>query len=406
MITITGIGQLASCPPHGGQSKIGIIEDAAVVIEDQHICWAGKASELPQQYQHASQYDAGGKLVIPGLVDCHTHLCFGGWRGDEFELRLQGKSYQEIAAAGGGIRSTVKATRASTHDALLEKAATALDNYLSIGVTTLECKSGYGLDIENELKQLRVYQALQDQHCIDLVPTFLGAHVVPAEFIEQREQYVDLICNEMLPQVAAQNLAKFCDVYIDTGAFTLAEGEKILRTAKALGLGLKAHAEQLSYTGSAAMAAGLGAASLEHLEYLDAKDLDQIKQSQSVAVSLPIASLYLREPYLNCRQLIEHGIPVAVATDYNPGSAPSWQLHIAMTLACINQQMTPAEVLKASTSYAAKALRLEDKVGSILPGYQADLVIIDAPNVNQWLYHMQGNTCLSVMKAGQWVYKK
>lgn len=402
---IRGIGQLATCPIAGGQDHIGIIENAALVQQQGRVVWVGKDNDLPAEFQSLDALDAQGALVVPGLIDCHTHLCFGGWRGDEFEMRIQGQSYQAIAAAGGGIRSTVAATRNTSQDDLTAKASAALAQIIQLGVTTLECKSGYGLSVEHELKQLRVYQSLQQSQPIELVPTFLGAHIVPPEYSEQRDVYVRLICDTMLPQIAEEKLAEFCDVYIDKGAFSLDEGKQILSRAKALGLGLKAHAEQLSYTGAAAMAASLGAASLEHLEYLDHSDLQTIQQAGSVAVSLPFASLYLRERYLDCRSLIEQGIPVAVATDFNPGSAPSYQLPMAMTLACLNQQMTPAEVLKGCTIYAAKALQREQRIGSLLPGFQADLAIINAPTVNHWMYHLQSNACVNVMKNGNWVHQ-
>lgn len=402
---IRGIGQLATCPITGGQDHVGIIEGAALVQQQGRVVWVGEDSDLPTEFQSLDALDAQGALVVPGLIDCHTHLCFGGWRGDEFEMRIQGQSYQAIAEAGGGIRSTVAATRNTNQDDLTAKASAALAQIIQLGVTTLECKSGYGLSVEHELKQLRVYQSLQQSQPIELVPTFLGAHIVPPEYSEQRDTYVRLICDTMLPQIAEEKLAEFCDVYIDTGAFSLDEGKQILSRAKALGLGLKAHAEQLSYTGAAAMAANLGAASLEHLEYLDHNDLQTIQQAGSVAVSLPFASLYLRERYLDCRSLIEQGIPVAVATDFNPGSAPSYQLPMAMTLACLNQQMTPAEVLKGCTIYAAKALQREQRIGSLLPGFQADLAMINAPTVNHWMYHLQSNACVGVMKNGNWVHQ-
>lgn len=404
MPVLRGIGQLVTCPPSGGQAELGVIHNAALAHSAGQVVWVGQEAGLPEEYQNQPSMDLGGALVIPGLIDCHTHLCFGGWRGDEFEMRIQGRSYQEIAAAGGGIRSTVAATRAASHEELRAKAATALAGMLSLGVTTVECKSGYGLNLEHELKQLRVYQTLQKQQAVELVPTFLGAHIVPPEYAERRQDYVDLICQQMLPQVVEQGLARFCDIYIDTGAYTLAEGEQILQRARDLGLGLKAHAEQLSYTGAAVMAATLGAVSVEHLEYLEPADLSTLARCGTTAVTLPFASLYLRERYTNARSFIDAGVGVAVASDFNPGSSPSWHLPLALTLACLNQQMTPAEALKGATHYAARAIAASDRIGSLLPGFQADLAIIDAPSVNHWLYHFQPNPCTGVMKCGQWVH--
>ncbi|GAB4193872.1 MAG: imidazolonepropionase [Wenzhouxiangellaceae bacterium] len=403
MPVITGISQLASCPASGAQDDIGLIDDAALVYNGERIDWVGRRSDLPVQYADQAAIDAGQRLVIPGLIDCHTHLCFGGWRGDEFAQRIQGLTYQQIAAAGGGIRSTVAATREASAEQLFAKAACALAGMARLGVTTVECKSGYGLNPETELKQLQVYQHLRAQQPLELVSTFLGAHIVPPEFAERRDAYVDLLCDQMIPAVAEKQLAEFCDVYIDEGAFTLAEGQRILQTATKHKLKLKCHAEQLSHTGAAAMAAAMGATSIEHLEYLNEDDLSTIAKAGTVAVSLPLASLYLRERYTDCRRLIEAGIPVAVATDFNPGSAPSWHLPMALTLACLNQQMTPAEVVKGATTHAARAIAREHTLGSLLPGYQADLVIIDAPDVNQWLYHFQPNCAMAVMKKGKWL---
>lgn len=404
MTVLHNIRQLACCPANQTQHDIGLIENAAVVYQQAHIVWCGQQCDLPEIYRTEPRLNVGGGLVIPGLVDCHTHLCFGGWRGDEFEMRIQGRSYQEIAAAGGGIRSTVAATRAAHSEYLLSKARQALDGMLKLGVTTVECKSGYGLSTEHELKQLRVYQTLDQCHAIDLVATFLGAHIIPPEYAECRDDYIALICKEMLPLVWRERLAEFCDIYIDTGAYTVEEGQQILTAAGELGFKLKAHAEQLSATGAARLAAKMGAISVEHLEYLPETDREALREAGTVAVSLPLASLYLREKYIQARALINHGIPVAVATDFNPGSAPSWHLPLALTLACLNQGMTPAEALKGATTHAARAIGRHRQIGSIAPGMQADLTIIDAPSVNHWLYHMTPNACQAVIKKGQVVH--
>lgn len=401
MTILSNIQELATCPPNDQQADIGTINDAALVYQDDQIVWTGKQSELPDEYRGDPQIDCSGQLVIPGLVDCHTHLCFGGWRGDEFELRIQGKTYLEIAKAGGGIASTVQATRQSSQQELLEKASSALDGMLDLGVTTVECKSGYGLDEANELKQLRVYHQLNQQHPIELVSTFLGAHIIPPEYSGHRQDYINLLCDQLIPQVSEQKLAEFCDCYIDAGAYTVDEGRAILECAQAHGLKLKIHAEQISHTGAATLAAELNAISAEHLEHIDDAGIEAMAQSGTVAVSLPLASLYLREDYMQARRFIDAGIPVAVATDFNPGSAPSYHLPFAMTLACLNQQMTPAEVLKGSTAFAARAVNREKRIGSLLPGYQADIAVINVHSVNHWLYHAQSNACSKVIKAGQ-----
>lgn len=400
MPSLTGIAELATCPPEGAQSHIGTIRNAALVWHDNTIVWVGPEQELPPPYSSGKTIDCEGKLVIPGLIDCHTHLCFGGWRGGEFSQRTEKKSYLEIAESGGGIASTVKATRETPRDQLLEKARVVLDDMLRLGITTVECKSGYGLERDTEFKQLEIYRELDGDHTVDLVSTFLGAHIIPAEFMHKRGQYIDLLCDELIPEVAARKLAEFCDCYIDTGAYTLAEGRKILQCARANGLKLKIHAEQIEYTGAAGLAAELGAQSAEHLEHVTADDIAALAAAGVVAVSLPLASLFLLDEYLDARALIDAGVRLAVATDFNPGSAPCYHLPLALTLACLNQRMTPAEALKGATSYAAAALDRDTVIGSLLPGYRADITIIDAPSVNHWLYHFRPNACAGVVKNG------
>jgi len=404
MTILCNIGQLATCPPQKPQQDAGLVSSAALVIHEGKIAWSGPETDLPAEFGGDETIDCAGRLVIPGLVDCHTHLCFGGWRGDEFEMRLAGASYLEIARAGGGINSTVAATRDSSADRLKEKARSALDGMLALGVTTVECKSGYGLDEANEIKQLEVYRSLDRDHTIDLVPTFLGAHIVPPEFVENRSAYVDLLCEAILPRVADEGLAEFCDAFVEEGAYTVDEARRIFSTAKRLGLGLKLHADQLSNGGGAALAADFAAISAEHLEYADDDGIRALSNAGTVAVSLPLASLYLGERYLPARRFLEAGAAVAVATDFNPGSAPSYHLPFALTLACLNQGMTPQEALNGATTVAARAIGRHEKIGSLLPGYQADLAVIDAPNLNHWLYHFVPDACVTVFKQGQAVY--
>jgi imidazolonepropionase len=403
MPVLRNISQLATCPPGNPQHDAGLIDDAAVAWSDSALSWVGPQSDLPAEFANEPMVDCGNRLVIPGLIDCHTHLCFGGWRGDEFQWRIEGASYQQIAAAGGGIASTVGATRAASLADLEQKAKKALDGMLGLGITTVECKSGYGLDHENELKQLEVYRQLDQAHPVDLVATFLGAHIVPPEYREQREKYIRLLCNDLIPEVGRRGLARFCDIFVEEGAYTIDEARKILGAAAAHGLQLKIHADQLSDGGGATLAAELGAVSAEHLEYVSDEGIKALAASGTVAVSLPLASLYLAEAYLPARKLLAAGVPVAVATDFNPGSAPSFHLPLAMTLACLNQNMSPQEVLNGATSVAARAISEESSKGSLIAGYEADLVIIDAPTLNQWLYHFVPNACLKVLKSGQWI---
>jgi imidazolonepropionase len=274
---------------------------------------------------------------------------------------------------------------------------------LALGVTTVECKSGYGLDEANELKQLEVYRRLNQTHRVDLIPTFLGAHIVPPEHRANRDRYISMLCEVLIPRVAGLGLAKFCDAFVEQGAYSIEEARKILTTAAAHKLGIKIHADQLSDGGGARLAAELGAVSAEHLEYISDDGIQALSESGTVAVSLPLASLYLDEPFLPARKLMDNGVPVAVASDFNPGSAPSFHLPLAMTLACLKQGMTPQESLKGATTIAAQAIAAQSGIGSLVPGYRADLAVIEAPSLNHWLYHFEANACDAVMKGGEWI---
>ncbi|MDZ7758215.1 imidazolonepropionase [Rhodohalobacter sp.] len=391
MPILQNISILYTCRDEGGQPDIHPIENAAIAWVDDKIEWVGKKSELPEKYQSAETFDAGGKIVIPGLVDCHTHLCFGGWRADEFEMRIQGRSYLEIAKAGGGILSTVKATRKASEDELFEKAAGLLDEIHRQGVTAIECKSGYGLSLDDELKQLRVYRRLKKESPVHIATTFLGAHTFPPEYKENRQGYIDLIINEMIPAVAEENLAEFCDIFVEESAFTIDEARTIFEAGKKHGLTPKLHADQLSSGGGAELAAEVGAVSADHLEQISDEGIRQMSEKGVIGVTLPLASLYTQQPYLNCRKLVNGGVEVAVATDFNPGSAPTFDLSLAMMLTCNHGRLTPAEVLKGATIYAAKAINRDKTLGSIVPGKSADFLIIDAENVNEWLYHYRGS---------------
>lgn len=403
MPLLHNISELATCNPGSPQQDAGLIRNAALVWQDREIVWVGPASQVPAQYTAEKVIDCMGGLLIPGLIDCHTHLCFGGWRENEFELRLAGASYQQIAQAGGGIRSTVAATRRASQGELLRSTLQHLDRMQQLGVTTVECKSGYGLDLTNEMKQLEVYRQADMKHALDLIPTFLGAHTIPPEFAGNRSGYVTLLCEELLPRVAAEGLARFCDIFVEEGAFTCDEARHILSVARRFGLKLKVHADQLSDQGAAALAAEMNATSAEHLEYVNDQGIAAMADAGVVAVSLPLASLYLSERQTPSRKLLDAGVAVAVATDFNPGSSPSYHLPLAMALACLQQSMTPQEVLMSVTRIAAKALDLKDEIGSLKAGYRADITLIDAPNLNHWLYHFRDNACRAVIKNGQWL---
>jgi imidazolonepropionase len=400
MKVLANITQLASCRAEGGQGDIYVIPRAALVWEEKEIVWVGPERELPAAYETAERVDAGGRLVIPGLVDCHTHLAFAGWRADEFAQRIQGRSYLEIARAGGGIASTVRHTRAASEEELVERAAGFLEGMLALGVTTVECKSGYGLNEETELKLLRVYRRLARQQPVRLVPTFLGAHVVPPEFQNNREGYVELLVGRLIPRIAGDKLANFCDVFVEESAFSVEEARRVLRAGQRAGLGSKLHADQLTNGTGAELAGEVGAVSADHLECISERGIAALREAGVVAVSLPLAALYLRQQPMPARRLIDSGVAVAIATDFNPGTAPSYHLPLALTLACTLQRMTPAEALKGATVYAARAVGLEAEIGSLEPGKAADFAVIDALDVDQWLYHFRPNACVMTIAGG------
>jgi len=408
MPVLKNIGVLYTCKSQGLQQDIHPIKEAAIAWSGNTIDWVGHENELPDQYNFKDVYDADGKMVIPGLIDCHTHLAFGGWRADEYKMRVLGEPYIEIAKAGGGILSTMKHTREADSDELIQKCMLHLNEIKKLGITTIECKSGYGLTAEDEYKLLHVYRELDAMQPLDIISTFLGAHTIPPEFKNNRRGYIDSIIHEMIPHISEQELATFCDIFVEETAFQVSEAREILQAGIKYGLIPKLHADQLSSGGGAELAAEVGAVSADHLEYISDGGIEAIKKSGTVAVSLPLASFYLRQQPIPARRLIEAGVPVAVSTDFNPGSAPSYHLPYAMTLACILQYMSPAEVLKGSTIIAAKALQLEHSIGSLEVGKNADFAVIDSPTVNHWLYQFRTNACFSTWKDGRqiWEYKK
>lgn len=401
MPVLRNIGTLATCRPEGGQGDIHPLRDAALAWQGDALVWAGPEAELPRRLRAWESLDAEGRLVVPGLVDSHTHLAFAGWRADEFVRRIGGATYLEIARAGGGIASTVRRTRAASEEELLAHCRRYAREMLSLGVTAAECKSGYCLETQGELKLLRVYRRLAELEPLRVVPTFLGAHVVPPEFQEDRDRYIDLLVEEMLPSVAEERLARFCDVFLEESAFSREEARRVLCAAREAGLGAKLHADQLTDGGGALLAAELGAVSADHLERVSESGIRALAGSGTVAVSLPIASLYLGQDPPPARRLLEAGVAVAVATDFNPGTAPACHLPLAMSLACLRGRMTPAEALKGATIYAARAVGLEDEIGSLEPGKAADFAVIDAPDADHWLYHFRANACRLTVAGGR-----
>ena len=406
MTVLGNIGLLATCRAGGGPEELHPVRDAAVAWEGEEISWVGPESELPGRFRGDGTrvLDAGGCLVVPGLVDCHTHLAFGGWRADEFAARIRGASYREIAERGGGILSTVRSTREASAAELEERCRGFLAGMRRLGVTTVEAKSGYGLDRETELRLLRVYRRLrqgEDPVPETVVPTFLGAHAVPPEFEEDREGYLDLLTGELIPEVAGSGLAVACDVFVEEGAFSVSEARSVLEAAREHGLGRRLHADQLSAGGGAELAAEVGAWSADHLEHASDAGIEAMAGAGVVAVDLPLASLYLDGPPLEAGRFLERGVPVAVATDFNPGTAPSYHLPLAMTLACARSRLPPAAAVKGATLYAARAAGVGERVGSVEPGKRADLAVVDAPDPVSWLYHHRPNACVLTIAGGR-----
>ena len=344
--------------------------------------------------------DATGRLVTPGLVDPHTHVVYGGSREREFEMRLEGATYMEIMNAGGGIHATTRMTREATEDELVEQSSRRLDSFLKHGVTTVEGKSGYGLDLETELKQLRAMKRLNKIHPIDLVPTFMGAHAVPQEYKGNEDEYIDSIINDMLPVVAEEKLAVFNDVFCEVGVFTPEQSERILEAGKKLGLIPKIHADEIESYGGAELAAKVGAISAEHLLKASDEGIKQMAEAGVIACLLPATALYLREEAAKGRQMVDEGVAVAISTDCNPGSSPTTSMPLVMNLACISMRLTPAEALVAATMNAACAIRMEDKVGSLEVGKQGDVVMWNISNYQELQYLFGVNHVDKVWKKG------
>jgi len=401
-LLLKNIGLLAT--PTGSAAKKGIeqgeitlIENAMVGIKGGKIAYAGPADE---SLKADETIDCEGRLVTPGLVDSHTHLVFGGWRQKEFPLKLAGVSYLDILKAGGGILSTVEHTRAAKEEALVEKGKIHLKEMLGLGVTTCEAKSGYGLNTEHELKQLRVIKRLDEIQPVDIVPTFMGAHAFPKEFADDREGYIKYLIDNMLPAVAEQGLAEFCDIFCETAVFTPEESRRILLAAAELGLKPKAHADEIDPIGGAEMAAEVSAISAEHLIQASDRGIGSMAKSGVIAVLLPATSFYLDKPYARARDMINAGVAVAISTDFNPGSTPSLNMQFAMNLACLKYKLTPAEALTAATLNGAAAIDRAAKCGSIEAGKQADIVIWEAEDLEYIFYRYGSNLAHMVIKDG------
>lgn len=385
-------------------NKINIIENAYIAVKNGKILAIGVGDEFGNLFGEDTKiHDAEGLLVTPGLIDSHTHLIHGGSRENEFSMKLNGVPYIEILNNGGGILSTVKATKEASEEELYKKAKKSLDRMLEFGVTTVEEKSGYGLELNTEVKQLEVARVLDKNHPVDLVHTFLGAHAVPVEYKENHKAYIDILVDVMMPKIKDMGLAEFCDVFCEEGVFTIEESEYILQKAKEMGYKLKIHADEIESLGGAELAAKLGCVSADHLMAASDEGIKMMAQNNVVANILPATSFNLNKDYADCRKMIDMGAIVSLSSDYNPGSCPSENLQLVMQLGCLHLKMTPNEVLTAVTINAAYAIDRADKIGSIEVGKNADFVVFDAPNVEYLMYHFGIDHTKKVYKNGKLV---
>lgn len=398
--------------PHAlpGNNNFMVIENGSVAIRDGVIAAIGETPEVISSLNGEmprAVIDASNKVILPGFVDCHTHPVFFHTRENEFTMRLMGKSYRQIAETGGGIRSSVRSIRSASKEQIIEAVLPRLDRFVEHGTTTIEAKSGYGLSTDDEIKSLECIQELDTIHPLDLIPTFLGAHEIPDEYRTQRNAYIDLIINDMIPRVAERALAEFCDIYIEQHVFTIDEGRKILTAAKSAGLHLKVHANQLSANGGAALAAEVGAISAEHLDYISPEEIEQLARGNVVPVLLPGAVFYLNSNhYAPAREMLEAKLPVAISTDFNPGSCMTESMPIIMTISCIKMRLLPAEAITAATLNAARAVNRQNTIGSLEIGKQADLVIWDMPAFEHIVYHFGVNLADTVIKKGKIIWQK
>ena len=385
-------------------NKINIIENAYIAVKNGKILAIGVGDEFGNLCGDDTKiHDAEGLLVTPGLIDSHTHLIHGGSRENEFSMKLNGVPYIEILNNGGGILSTVKATKEASEEELYKKAKKSLDRMLEFGVTTVEEKSGYGLELNTEIKQLEVARVLDKNHPVDLVHTFLGAHAVPEEYKENHKAYIDILVDVMMPKIKDMGLAEFCDVFCEEGVFTIEESEYILQKAKEIGYKLKIHADEIESLGGAELAAKLGCVSADHLMAASDEGIKMMAENNVVANILPATSFNLNKNYADCRKMIDMGAIVSLSSDYNPGSCPSENLQLVMQLGCLHLKMTPNEVLTAVTINAAYAIDRADKIGSIEVGKNADFVVFDARNVEYLMYHFGINHTKKVYKNGNLV---
>ncbi len=412
-LLVTGAAQvltLAGPVPRRGSALLdpGVITNGAVLLDGERIAAVGsrRSVERLARTRRARILDVGGRVVLPGLVDAHTHLVFPASRVEEYEQRIEGAGYEEIAARGGGILSTVRRLRRTPAAALEQRARYWLERFLAHGTTTVEAKTGYGLNGPAELKILRVLRRLARTQPVEIVPTFLGAHVTPPEYRGRSNQYISWLCREMIPRVGSGRWAEFCDVFCDRGAFTVSQARRLLAAGRAHGLTPRLHAEQFAHTGAAALAVELGAASADHLECVQPADIERLARSHVVCTLLPGASFFLQQRFAPARRLLDAGAVVALATDFNPGTSPTVSLPMILSLACTAMRMRPAEAIAAVTINAAYSLRRAERLGSLEPGKQADLAVFDVADYREIPYYFGVDLCWLTIKRGRIVYAR
>jgi len=409
LVTCSGI----SAKKGNEMADLHIIEDGAVIIKEGVIAAVGQNADIEKQFKKSGAdhsdfdiIDARGKAVLPGFVDSHTHLVFGGYRAEEFSWRLRGDSYMEIMQRGGGIVNTVNATRQASAEELLQSGIKRLNSMLSFGVTTVEGKSGYGLDRETEIKQLEVMARLNQIHYLDVVPTFLGVHAVPQEYSGKQDAFIDFMATDVLPRVADQNLAEFCDIFCEENVFSVEQSRRLLSRAKELGLKLKLHADEIVQLGGAELAAELGAVSADHLLQASDQGIKDMAAAGVVATLLPATAFSLNESYANGRKMIDSNCAVALATDFNPGSCFTESIPLVFALATLHMNISTEEAISALTINGAAALSRADQIGSIDRGKKGDLVVLEFPSYTYIPYHLGVSTIEKVIKQGNLVFDK
>ncbi len=407
-LILANIAQLATCagdaPKKGSEMEdIGVSQNDCVLIEDGIIKELGATEDILSRFRKPEykMIDCAGNAVLPGFIDSHTHFVFAGHRQDEFAMRLKGMSYMQILKQGGGIANTVNPTREASLDELIETGIKRADAMLEMGVTTVECKSGYGLDKDTEIKQLAAAKAVNDSHAIDVVTTFMGAHLVPKEFEKRADDYLDFLLSDVMPEVKEQNLAEFADIFCEKGVFDIKQSQRYLAAAKKMGFKLKIHADEIVDIGGAELAAKMGAVSADHLLKANKKGIKQMAKSGTVATLLPATAFCLKDKFADARMIIDAGCPVALASDYNPGSSCTCSVPLIISLAALKMDMTVNEIITALTINAACALDRQNEIGSIEPGKKADIIISSYPSVDYLPYYAGINIVRTVIKNGK-----